>query len=132
MPRKGWKTLAIREQLYRTLQNQFEKRKGDLASKYGVNTFAGYMTRLLMEASEQNEIFLRYGPFMQEVDVSGDEIAIRDNFQHRIAEVVFRKDSLFCLLDERPDCLHVGYAFSIPKVNMILVQKGVKPPRVKK
>jgi hypothetical protein len=132
MPRKGWKTFAIREQLYRTLQTQFEKRKSDLATKYGVSTFAGYMTRVLMEASEENEVLLRYGPFMQDVDVSGDEIAIRDNIQHRIAEVVFRKDSLFCLLDERSDCLHVGYAYSIPKVNKILVDKGVKLPKIRK
>jgi len=34
---------------------------------------------------------------------------------------------LFCELDQRNDCMHVGFVFALPEFYKILKEKGVKP-----
>ena len=41
---------------------------------------------------------------------------LKDNKRNRIAEVMLKEGELQCLLDERADYVHVGFAYSLPEL----------------
>ena len=40
-------------------------------------------------------------------------MVLQDNKRNRIAEVLLKEGELQCLLDERSDCVHVGFVYSL-------------------
>ncbi len=52
---------------------------------------------------------------------------IQDNKINRIAEVLLKEGELQCLLDERADCVHVGFVYSLPE--LYNNEKVTAPPR---
>ena len=83
---------------------------------------------------EKDEVFARHAPFMQEFgsDESGNTVYIKDNRTGRIAGIAIGKDKeLHCDVDDRSDCVHVGFAFSLPEVYKVMERLRVKPPKVK-
>jgi len=134
MPKKGsgFMSLTVTEKVYSHYKKSFEAKKEELARK-GVTSFAGYITSMLEELMERDEVFARYAPFIEEFgfDPDGRTIYLKDNKIGRIAEVVFQNKELYCRLDERGDCVHVGFAYSLPKVYKVMAELGIKPPKVK-
>ena len=53
----------------------------------------------------------------------------KGNKRNRIAEVILRNGELRCLLDEKIDCVHIGFVYSIPEVYIVLNNKGMKAPK---
>jgi len=43
-------------------------------------------------------------------------VVLKDNKTNRIAEVMLKEGELQCLLDERADCVHVGFVYSLPEL----------------
>jgi hypothetical protein len=43
-------------------------------------------------------------------------VVLQDNKRNRIAEVLLKEGELQCLLDERSDCVHVGFVYSLPEL----------------
>jgi hypothetical protein len=63
------------------------------------------------------------------VNAGGNQITIYDSLLRRVATVyVGYPDRTFCDLCSQPDCIHVVYALSIPKVAKALAKKGFKLP----
>ena len=55
-----------------------------------------------------------------------NRVVLKDNKRNRIAEVMLKEGELQCLLDERADCVHIGFAYSLPE----LYNNEIKvPPR---
>ena len=53
-------------------------------------------------------------------------MVLKDNKRDRIAEVMLKEGELQCLLDEKSDCVHVGFVYSLPELyNM---NDGIKAP----
>jgi len=42
---------------------------------------------------------------------------------------MLRNGELRCLLDEKIDCVHIGFVYSIPEVYIVLNNKGMKAPK---
>jgi hypothetical protein len=84
-------------------------------------------------AVDLDEVFARYVPFIEEFgfDADGRTIYLKDNKIDRMAEVTFKDRELHCLLDDRGDCVHVGFVYSIPKVYKVMAEMGIKPPKVR-
>lgn len=101
-----------------------------LLSKYGnIRTRAIYACEL-----ERNEIFARYAPAMEEFgDDEGRTVYIKDNrAKRRIAAVTLQGKELHCDVDDSNDCVHVGFAYSLPKVYKVMGELGIKPPIIKR
>jgi len=130
LPRDGFKSITVSELIYDRFHNRYSKHKEELELK-GISSFSGYLTSILEELMGRNEIFARYAPFIQEFGVEGDTIILWDNKLNRTAEVVFKNKELYCRLDDRYDCVHVGFAYSIPRVYLIMAELGIKPPRIR-
>ena len=43
-------------------------------------------------------------------------MVLQNNKRNRIAEVLLKEGELQCLLDERADCVHVGFVYSLPEL----------------
>jgi len=48
---------------------------------------------------------------------------IKDNKIGRIVEVQVHGKDLICMLDEKKDCVHVGYASAIPEVYRLMSER---------
>lgn len=52
MPRKGFRSITVREEIYNELMQQYEENKEELL-KQGITSFSGYVTRFLYDALER-------------------------------------------------------------------------------
>ncbi len=128
MPKAGFKSITISEQVYDKFHDVFQKNKSELAMK-GVNSFAGYVTYLLEDMMLKDKTFARYAPKLEKISVDDDRVIIKDNIKNRIAEVTIQRGELFCQLCEEKDCVHIGFVFSLPDVYEVLNSKGIRHPK---
>lgn len=128
MPKAGFKSITISEQVYDRFYEVFEKNKTELMRR-GVNSFSGYVTYMLEQMMQKDKTFARYAPKIEKIAVDEDRVVLKDNIKNRIAEVAVQRGELFCQLCEQKDCVHVGFVFSLPDVYEILNSKGVKHPK---
>jgi len=128
MPKAGFKSITISEQVYDKFHDVFQKNKSELAMK-GVNSFAGYVTYMLEDMMLKDKTFARYAPKLEKISVDDDRVIIKDNIKNRIAEVTIQRGELFCQLCEEKDCFHIGFVFSLPDVYEVLNSKGIRHPK---
>jgi len=125
MPKPGFKSITVSEQVYDKFHDVFQKNKSELSMK-GVNSFAGYITYMLEDMMLKDKTFARYAPKLEKVSVDDDRVIIKDNIKNRIAEVTIQRGELFCQLCEEKDCVHIGFVFSLPDVYEVLNSKGIR------
>jgi len=128
MPKAGFKSITVSEEVYDKFFDVFEKNKPELMMK-GINSFSGYVTYMLEETMQKDKTFARYAPKIEKVAVDDDRVILKDNIKNRISEVTIQRGELFCQLCEEKDCVHVGYVFSLPDVYEVLNSKGIKHPK---
>jgi len=125
VPKAGFKSITVSEEVYDKFFDVFEKNKPDLTMK-GINSFSGYVTYMLEQTMLKDKTFARYAPKLEKIAIDDDRVVLKDNIKNRIAEVAVQKGELFCQLCEEKDCVHVGFVFSLPDVYEILNSKGIK------
>ena len=125
MPKPGFKSITVSEQVYDKFYDVFEKNKTDLTMK-GINSFSGYVTYMLEEMMQKDKTFARYAPKIEKISVDEDRVILKDNIKNRIAEVAVQKGELFCQLCDEKDCVHIGFVFSLPDVYEILNSRGIR------
>ena len=125
MPKAGFKSITVSEEVYDKFFDVFEKNKPDLTMK-GINSFSGYVTYMLEQTMLKDKTFARYAPKLEKIAIDDDRVVLKDNIKNRIAEVTVQKGELFCQLCDEKDCVHVGFVFSLPDVYEILNSKGIK------
>ena len=128
MPKAGFKSITISEEVYDKFYDVFQKNKAALTMK-GVNSFAGYITYMLEEMMQKDKTFARYAPKLERVSVDDDRVIIKDNIKNRIAEVTIQRGELYCQLCEAKNCFHIGFVFSLPDVYEVLNSKGIRHPK---
>ncbi len=128
MPKPGFKSITVSEQVYDKFHDVFQKNKSELSMK-GVNSFAGYITYMLEDMMLKDKTFARYAPKLEKISVDDDRVIIKDNIKNRIAEVTIQRGELFCQLCEEKDCFHIGFVFSLPDVYEVLNSKGIRHPK---
>ena len=73
------------------------------------------------------EVFAKHAPYMEKLSIDQNRVVLQDNKRNRIAEVLLKEGELQCLLDERSDCIHVGFVYSLPE--LYNNEKVKVPPR---
>ena len=125
MPKAGFKSITVSEEVYDKFYDVFEKNKSELMMK-GVNSFSGYVTYMLEQMMQKDKTFARYAPKIEKIAVDDDRVVLKDNIKNRIAEVAIQNGELYCMLCEEKDCFHVGFVFSLPDVYEVLNARGIK------
>ena len=121
MPKSGFKSYALKEKLYDFLKNEYEDKKKDLKKK-GITSFSAYLTSLI------NESITKTPPnsnesFMSMIYLKDNLLGIQDNIQNCVIDLLIKNGNITCLVDDKDDCVHVGFAYSIPDVNKLLNKK---------
>jgi hypothetical protein len=115
MPKPGYKSITVSEHVYRKFFKVYQENKKGLGAK-GVRSFSGYLTSMMEEMMLKYEAFAKHAPYMEKLSIDQNRIVLKDNKRDRIAEVLLKEGELQCLLDERADCVHVGFAYSLPEL----------------
>lgn len=117
MPKEGFSVVTITQETYdKAKQRYAQKSKRGQVKK----SFSKYVNDIIIEAIEADENLSLQAPFMQKIGLQDNSIMIKDNKIGRIVEVQVHGKDLICMLDDRKDCVHVGYACAIPEVYKIL------------
>lgn len=101
--------------------NRFWEKNEDALTSNSVNSLNDVVGYLLDQAEGQ-----KIQPRLEHINVFEDHISIRDNELKKeinvyVKEIKDRK-VLWCEYDQSENCIHVGYAWAIPKV-----VKALKP-----
>jgi hypothetical protein len=122
---QGWKSVSLPESLVAEVEELMNSKHEKRPVKVPLGLFIADMIRDSLEREESSRI---HEPILEEYAVEPDVVYIRDNRKDVVAELRFkdRKD-LFCNIDGAKNCVHVGFAWSIPKVNGMLKVKEKSP-----
>ena len=119
MPKPGFKSITVSENVYKKFFEVYEKNKKGLELK-GVTSFSGYLTSRMEEMMIKDEVFAKHSPLVEKIAVDQNRVILKDNKRNRIVEVLMKNGELQCLLDERSDCVHVGFVYSLPELYCII------------
>jgi hypothetical protein len=121
MPKEGFSVVTITQDAYDKAHARYAQK---LKSKeIEGKSFSRYVNDIIVERIEADENLALQAPFMQKIGMQDNSIMIKDNKLGRIVEVQVRGKDLICMLDEKKDCVHVGYAYAIPDVYRIMSER---------
>src|SRR6187551_1533343 len=115
MPKPGYKSITVSEHVYKKFFKVYEKNKKGLEIN-GIRSFSGYLTSMMEEMMLRYEAFAKHAPYMEKLSIDQNRVVLQDNKRNRIAEVLLKEGELQCLLDERSDCVRVGFVYSLPEL----------------
>lgn len=125
MPKEGFKSITVSDQIYDRFQDIYNENKETLANK-GVRSLSGYVSYMLEESMNRDETFARFAPKIEGISIEDDRVILKDHIQNRIVEVVLQESEMHCYLCESKDCMHIGYVLSMPEVYKALNAKGIR------
>jgi hypothetical protein len=128
MPKAGFKSITVSENVYKKFFDVYEKSRKELELK-GITSFSGYLTSMMEEMMIKYEAFAKHAPFIQKIAIDQNRVILKDNKCNRIVEVLLKDRELQCLLDEKSDCVHVGFVYSLPELYSMISSKAIKVPR---
>ena len=127
--RPGWKSVLLREEVVDRLETLREQKQAGKPRRLALGAF---IEDLMWPVLEGDEVLRRYGPYLEELSVDEDKVLIKDNRTGDLAELIFRNGVLYCGLDRSDRCVHIGFAWAIPKVYKVMDAHGLKMPKVKR
>ena len=127
MTKPGWKGVLLRQEVVTRLEKLKEVRETGKPRKQALGAF---IEELVWPVLEEDALLRRYGPFLQEFGVDQDKIFIKDNRTNELAELTFKDNGLYCSVDHSDNCVHIGFAWALPKVYKVLVSRGQRPRKV--
>ena len=128
MPKPGFKSNIVSENIYKKFFSVYEKRKNDLELKW-IKSFSGYLTSMMEEMMLNHEAFAKQAPFMEKISIDSDRVLIKDNKRKRIAEVILRNGELRCFTRWKNRLRSHRFVYSLPKVYIVLNNKRIKAPK---
>jgi hypothetical protein len=120
MPKEGFSVVTITQLAHDKARQRYnQKVKTQKLNK----SFSRYVNDIIIEQVEADENLTLSAPFMEKIGLEGNSIMIKDNKIGRIVEVQVHGKDLICMLDEKKDCVHVGYAYAIPEVYRLMSER---------
>lgn len=120
MPKEGFSVVTITQQAHDKAKQRYNQK---VKSEKLTKSFSKYVNDLIIEKVEADENLSLTAPFMEKIGLEGNSIMIKDNKIDRIVEVQVHGKELVCMLDEKKDCVHVGYACAIPEVYRLISER---------
>jgi predicted transcriptional regulator len=131
MPAAGFRTVAIHDEVYRRMVQYVQEHKEELREQK-IDSLSSFLDHLIMYVIEADDVLRRRAPWMRLVGFTEQGVVIEDKKIGRIVEVRLVNDAkdLWCELDQRNDCVHVGFAYAIPEVYHAMMLRGGRPPHI--
>ena len=120
MPKEGFSVVTITQAAHDKARQRYNQK---VKSEKITKSFSKYVNDLIIEQVEADENLALSAPFMEKIGLEGNSIMVKDNKIGRIVEVQVHGKDLICMLDERKDCIHVGFAYAIPEVYRLMSER---------
>jgi hypothetical protein len=99
------------------MHSKFERRP----YKVSIGAYVAELVKCSLERERAREL---YSQILEEYGVERDRIYIKDNQRDVVAELRFKDNSdLYCDCDGSKNCVHIGYALSLPAVQRIVHER---------
>ncbi len=116
--KQNWRNVELPEEIVYEAEELMRGRHEGRLTKVPLGLF---IADLIRESLEREETARNYEPILEDYSIESDCVYIRDNKRDVIAELRFKDGSdLYCNIDGAKNCVHIGFAWSIPKVNMLI------------
>lgn len=133
MPRKGYKSITVTQNVYDYFYNEYSKVKEEYAIKKGIHSFSAFVTYRLSQLLE-----FPVPPQPQFEILNHDERGVKvwDNElppHGGSADIQFTPKGIHCPICDGSNCEHIRYALEQPDIKAIIKKKrkeGWKLPDV--
>ena len=113
MPKEGFKSITVAEEIYDRFQEVYYANRADLAQR-GVRSLSGYVSYMLKAAMDKDETFAKHKPKISLLMNEDDRVILMDNEENRVVEVAQKDGELFCHYCDSAECVHIGFVYSMP------------------
>jgi hypothetical protein len=105
------------DQIEKLMQTKFERRPGKVA----MEAYLSELLRYSLEREQARELFTQV---LEEYSVDKEHVFVKDNERDVVAELSFKDNSdLYCDIDSSKNCVHIGFAWSIPAVQRLIYDR---------
>lgn len=112
MPKNGYKTITVSENVYDVFFKVYELNKHSLAAR-GINSFAAYISETMEQIRHDQHIKMRFIVLR----ANKHRVILHDTWVNKIIEVDPSRGKYgYCYHCVREDCLHAGFCVSLPQV----------------
>lgn len=119
---EGWRTVELPENLVVEIEQLMKEKHEKRPVQVPLGLFIGDLIRDSLKRAEVQE---KYFSILEDYAVEPECIYIRDNNRDVIAELRFKDGTdLYCNVDGAKNCVHVGFAWSLPAVQKLLWNKS--------
>ena len=87
-----------------------------------------FVNELLLMNIEKDNFLKSYAPYLSKAGSHENSLYIKDHNVNRTAEVILKDHTLFCILDNSKNCIHVHFALALPELGKL----NIKKPAAKK
>ncbi|MFZ0698288.1 MAG: hypothetical protein WAM88_14235, partial [Nitrososphaeraceae archaeon] len=124
---KGYSSISLKN----TLVERLEAIQAKETDKHSEQKFATWLTNILYQLADYHETLNRYGPFLEFIDARENRINLVDHRKNKPVMIYINADrkELQCDLDNKSDCIHIGFCYAIPEVYKALIDHGFRPPK---
>ena len=100
------------------LFKEYSKVKEEYSIKKGIRSFSAYVSYRLAQILELNT--QPKLPRFEHFNKDPNGVKITDRKLHKIADIYFKPEGIFCELDQSNDCEHIDFALTIPEIQAII------------
>ncbi|MGI0080795.1 MAG: hypothetical protein ACRECH_14380 [Nitrososphaerales archaeon] len=116
--KQSWRSVELPEEIVAEAEELMRIKHEGRLTKAPLGLF---MADLMRASIEREEATKKYQPPLEDYSIEPDCVYIRDNKRDVIAELRFKDGGdLYCNIDGAKNCVHIGFAWSIPKVNLLI------------
>ena len=119
MPKPGFKSYSLKEELYNSLKEKFKQNEQELRMR-GITSISAYFSFLISQNITESKSKKPYKSTLEEIKIIANKVIIKDNMINRIVELTISDGKIFCELDKKSNCMHVGFAYSLPNIYKLL------------
>jgi hypothetical protein len=121
---EGWRTVELPQNLVTEVEELMKEKYEKRPAQVALGRFIGDLIR---ESLEKSKVHEEYSPILEDYAIEPECIYIRDNNRNLVAELRFKDGSdLYCNIDGAKNCVHIGFAWSIPAVQKLIFEMSIK------
>ena len=118
---QGWRSVELPEEVVAEAEELMRIKHEGRLTKVPLGLF---IADLMRASIEREEVTKKYRPPLEDYSIEQDCVYIRDNLRDVIAELRFKDEGdLYCNIDGAKNCVHIGFAWSIPRVNLLIAAR---------
>jgi hypothetical protein len=122
---KNWRPVNLRAEVVAKVEKRIQSEYEGALRKPAIGA---YIENLVLPLLEEGPGPREARPFLEELSVDSEKVFIRDNRLDKVAELTFKnRSSLFCNLEHSDNCVHIGFAWTIPEVFRMLIRSKETP-----